>query len=47
MAKEYDDETIDFWEQFPRTFLEKFTKLSGKKILDVRSGPGRDGSLLQ
>lgn len=47
MAKEYDDETIDFWDQFPRTFLDKFIKLSGKKIVDVGSGPGRDGLLLQ
>lgn len=47
MAKEYDDETVDFWEWFPRTFVDKFVKLSGKKILDVGSGPGRDGLLLQ
>ncbi|MBI2120939.1 MAG: class I SAM-dependent methyltransferase [Parcubacteria group bacterium] len=47
MAKEYDDETVDFWDQFPRTFLDKFAELSGKKIVDVGSGPGRDGLLLQ
>lgn len=47
MAKEYDDETIDFWELFPRTFLDKFIELSGKKIIDVGSGTGRDGLLLQ
>ncbi len=47
MAREYDDETVDFWEQFPRTFLDKFIELSGKKIADVGSGPGRDGLLLQ
>ncbi len=47
MAKEYDDETVDFWDRFPRTFLDKFVELSGKKILDVGSGPGRDGLLLQ
>lgn len=47
MAKEYDDETVDFWERFPRTFLDKFIELSGKKIIDVGSGPGRDGLLLQ
>lgn len=46
-AKEYDDETIDFWDQFPRTFLDTFIKLSGKNILDIGSGPGRDGILLQ
>lgn len=47
MAKEYDDETIDFWERFPRTFVDKFIELSGKKIVNVGSGPGRDGLLLQ
>ena len=47
MAKEYDDETVDFWDQFPRTFLDKFVEFSGKRILDVGSGPGRDGLLLQ
>lgn len=47
MAKEYDDETIDFWERFPRTFLDKFIELSGKRIVDVGSGPGRDGLLLK
>ncbi|HVX90699.1 MAG TPA: class I SAM-dependent methyltransferase [Candidatus Paceibacterota bacterium] len=47
MAREYDDETVDFWERFPRTFLDKFMELSGEKILDVGSGPGRDGLLLQ
>ncbi len=47
MAKEYDDKTVDFWDQFPRTFLNKFTELSGRKIVDVGSGPGRDGLLLQ
>ena len=47
MAKEYDDETVDFWERFPRTFVDKFVEFSGKKIVDVGSGPGRDGLLLQ
>ncbi len=47
MAKEYDDETADFWDRFPRTFLNKFIGLSGEKILDVGSGPGRDGLLLK
>lgn len=47
MAKKYDNETVDFWERFPHTFLDKFTELSGKKIINVGSGPGRDGLLLQ
>lgn len=47
MAKDYDDETVDFWDRFPRTFIDKFVELSGEKIIDVGSGPGRDGLLLQ
>ncbi len=47
MAKEYDEETVVFWDLFPRTFLDKFVELSGNKIVDVGSGPGRDGLLLQ
>lgn len=47
LAKDYDDETSDFWKRFPRTFLDKFIELSGNKIIDIGSGPGRDGLLLQ
>lgn len=47
MAKEYDDETVDFWERFPRTFIDKFAEISGNKIIDIGSGPGRDGLLLK
>ena len=47
MAKEYDDETIDFWQRFPRTFFDKFAELVKGKVLDVGSGPGRDGLLLK
>lgn len=49
MAAEYDNETIDFWERFSKTFINNFTELiniSGK-ILDVGSGPGRDGLILK
>jgi len=47
LATEYDDETTDFWERFPPTFLDEFIQRSGKTVLDVGSGPGRDGLLLQ
>ncbi len=47
LADEYDTETSIFWDIFPRTFLDKFINLSGQLILDVGSGPGRDGLLLQ
>lgn len=46
-AREYDEETVDFWNQFPRTFLNKFIELTEEKIIDVGSGPGRDGLLIQ
>lgn len=47
MAKEYDDETSTFWEEFPRTFFDKFAELAKGRVLDVGSGPGRDGLLLK
>lgn len=47
MAGEYDDETKDFWERFPRTIIDKFSELAHGKILDVGAGPGRDGLILQ
>lgn len=47
MAREYDEETVDFWDRFPRNILDTFVKLSSGKILDLGSGPGRDGLLLK
>lgn len=47
MAKEYDEETTDFWERFPVSFIDKFISLVEGKVLDVGSGPGRDGLLLK
>ncbi len=47
LAKEYDQETTDFWDRFPRTIFDKFIELAKGKILDVGSGPGRDGLILQ
>jgi SAM-dependent methyltransferase len=46
MAREYDDETNDFWERFPRTIIDKFSELAKGRVLDVGSGPGRDGLIL-
>lgn len=47
LALEYDKETTDFWERFPRTVFDKFIELTKGKVLDVGSGPGRDGVILQ
>ncbi len=47
MAEAYDAETSDFWDKFPRTFLHEFITRSGPRIIDIGSGPGRDGLLLR
>ena len=48
LAKEYDEETTDFWERFPRTTIDTFAEMVGSgTVLDVGSGPGRDGLLLK
>ncbi len=49
MALDYDTETVDFWDRFPRTIINNFKNSIEKngKILDVGSGPGRDGLILK
>ena len=47
LALEYDKETADFWDRFPLSIFKKFTELVKGKVLDVGSGPGRDGLALQ
>mgnify|MGYP001601651957 CR=1 FL=1 len=47
LAEEYDTETADFWDSFPHTFIDRFIALTGGRVLDVGSGPGRDGLILQ
>lgn len=49
MAKEYDEETSGFWRDFPSQIIDKFCKyLNGEgSVLDIGSGPGRDGLILQ
>jgi ubiquinone/menaquinone biosynthesis C-methylase UbiE len=47
LAQAYDDETVDFWNTFPRSFIEAFVNASGPNILNIGSGPGRDARLLQ
>ncbi len=46
LAVQYDEETVNFWELFPRSFIDKFVSLSGDRVLDIGSGPGRDGLIL-
>lgn len=47
LAKEYDDETVDFWSRFPAEFIDEFGKRVLGKALNVGSGPGRDSVLLR
>lgn len=47
IAKEYDEETTPFWEEIPATIFNKFSELVTGKVLDIGSGPGRDGLLLK
>lgn len=46
-AKEYDVETADFWNRFPRAIIDTFIKQAHGKVLDLGSGPGRDGVILK
>jgi ubiquinone/menaquinone biosynthesis C-methylase UbiE len=45
LAHEYDEEVVDFWDTFPRSFIDTFVELSDKRLLDIGSGSGRDGVL--
>jgi ubiquinone/menaquinone biosynthesis C-methylase UbiE len=47
-AEEYDESVIDFWNNFPKDFIDAFTKETpGKRVLDLGSGSGRDACLLR
>lgn len=46
-AQEYDAETTDFWNLFPRTIIDTFADTTHDRVLDVGSGPGRDGLILK
>lgn len=46
-ALEYDTETAGFWDLFPRTTIDTFADMVHDRVLDVGSGPGRDGIILQ
>ena len=44
----YDAETRDFWEKFPAVTVREFvSRLHGKDILNLGSGPGRDSLILR
>lgn len=47
LAKEYDQETASFWKEFPRAFIDAFVQRIQGAVLNLGSGPGRDGLLLK
>lgn len=47
LAIDYDNETVDFWDRFPKTIFDKFIELTNGRVLGVGSGPGRDGLILK
>jgi len=46
-ALAYDTETARFWDLFPRTIIDRFADTAHGRVLDVGSGPGRDGVILR
>ncbi len=47
-AKVYDAEVAEFWDGFPKEFIDRFiAELPHKKVLDLGSGSGRDALLLR
>lgn len=47
-AQTYDEEVVEFWDNFPEDFIDKFVSyLPGKRVLDLGSGSGRDALLLR
>jgi ubiquinone/menaquinone biosynthesis C-methylase UbiE len=47
LAREYDEKTTTFWDEFPKSVLDAFAlRVGGKDVLNIGSGPGRDGLLL-
>jgi SAM-dependent methyltransferase len=47
-AQNYDESVVEFWDGFPRDFIEKLIDYSpATHLLDVGSGSGRDARLLR
>lgn len=46
-AEQYDNQTVSYWERFPSSFLQTFAEKIRGPVLDIGSGPGRDGLLLK
>lgn len=47
-AQAYDQNIIEFWDNFPKEFIKTFAgSLAGKRVLNLGSGSGRDALLLR
>lgn len=46
-AVAYDDETTGFWRDFPTPFMDEFASRVKGEVINIGSGPGRDGLLLK
>ncbi len=47
-AEIYDQEVVEFWDNFPKEFIQRFVSLlPGKRVLNLGSGSGRDALLLR
>ncbi len=48
IASKYEEETNDFWDRFPSKIVSLFAEKVGYgKVIDIGSGPGRDGLILK
>lgn len=46
-AVAYDNETAGFWRDFPTSFMDEFLSRASGLVINIGSGPGRDGLLLK
>ena len=46
-AVAYDDETTEFWRDFPTPFIDAFASRVKGDVINIGSGPGRDALLLK
>lgn len=47
IAQGYDEQTAGFWDKFPSIMITQFQQRVVGRVLDIGSGPGRDGVILR